>query len=292
MAGMTVQLPHIQVTAAILRDLVSESLGETINAHRASRQPNRRGEDPDVGDEPTQQEIDDFLFSNPLLDSETVQHLTDEGLLGFAANSATTSDEWLRAFRSDVHSWAHSECWLSGGAPLIHLDELFGGIQTHLWTPDQGGPAPAWVEASPSYILLAADLLRQGRLLSELPWRDFENLVGELLEREGWTVQVTQPSRDGGIDIIGEKLDPVAGTLRTLWQAKRYAGTHKVRLRDVRELSAVVEKERATKGFIVTTSHLTADAVEWVKQDLFRLGYRDKEEVEQWIRLRVFGTET
>jgi restriction system protein len=290
MASMMASLPRIEVTAATLRSIVSEGLAETINLYRASRRQNGRQDDANSSGEPTEQEIDDFLFSNPLLDTETVQQLTDPGLLGYFANTAKTSDGWLGDFRVHVESWANSNSWLGGDAPLIHLEEFFGGIETDLWTPSEGLP-PGWVESCPSYMLLAADLLRRGRLLSELPWRDFEKLVGELLEAEGWTVQVTQASRDGGVDIIAEKLDVITGALRTLWQAKRYGVTRKVKLHEVRELSAIVEIERATKGFIVTTSHLTSDALRWVKRDVFRLGYRDKEEMERWIRLRVFGPE-
>ena len=287
---MMASLPRIEVTAAVLRSIVSDGMAETINLYRAARRQNGYQGDTNSS-EPTEQEIDDFLFSNPMLDTETVQHLTDEGLLGYSANTGKASDDWLGEFRSRVESWASSNSWLGGNAPLVHVERIFGGIETDVWTPSEGRP-PGWVESSPSYMLLAADILRRGRLLSELSWRDFEKLVGELLEAEGWTVQVTQPSRDGGVDIIAEKLDAITGVLRTLWQAKKYRVARKVKLHEVRELSAIIDFERATKGFIVTTSHLTADALRWVKRDLFRLGYHDKEEMERWVRLRVFGPES
>ena len=35
---------------------------------------------------------------------------------------------------------------------------------------------------------------------------------------------------------------------------------------------------------IVTTSHLTRDAIGWVKRDVYRLGYKEKEDLEKWLQ--------
>ena len=78
----------IQVNAGELREIVRKILAETIELHRSSRTvtDGNSGYKPPVG-EPTDEEIDDFLFSNPLLDSESVQQLTDWGIAGiFCAN--------------------------------------------------------------------------------------------------------------------------------------------------------------------------------------------------------------
>jgi restriction endonuclease Mrr len=91
------------------------------------------------------------------------------------------------------------------------------------------------------------------------------------------------------MDVIAEKSDTVLGAIRTLWQAKKYGVANKVKLNEVRELSAIRDDDRATKAVIITTSHLPRDAIEWVKRDKFRLDYRDKERIENWIKLRVFG---
>jgi len=280
----------IQVSAGELRVIIRNILAETIQLRRASETAiyGIAGSEPSVG-EPTDEEIDDFLFCNPLLDSETVNQLTDEGLLGFFGTTARTNKQWLDEFRDNVTSWAHNNSWLSGDAPLLHLDQIYGeAAETELWTP-KGQRPPGWVETSSSYLLVAADLLKQGRLISDMHWRDYEKLIGELLESEGWRVEVTRGSKDGGIDVIAEKSDSLLGEIRTLWQAKKYGVTNKVKLSEVRELSAIRDNDKATKAVIVTTSHLTRDAIEWVKRDKFRLDYRDKERIESWIRLKVFG---
>lgn len=153
-----------------------------------------------------------------------------------------------------------------------------------IWKPSDQIVVPPWVGTTPSYILLAKDLLQHGELLSGLNWRDFEKLIGDLLEFDGWLVQVTQATRDGGIDVVAIKSDPVLGKIKSIWQAKKYGQHNKVKLSEVRELSAIREYEKATKAIIVTTSHLTHDAIEWVKQDIFRLGYKDKEDLKKWLQ--------
>ena len=152
-----------------------------------------------------------------------------------------------------------------------------------LWTPSDD-VKPVWLENIPSYEILAADIVRGGRLLEELEWRDFEQLIGSLLEKEGWTVEVTQGTRDGGIDVIATREDATLGRIRSLWQAKKYKSTRHVSLSAVRELSAVRDDARATKGVMVTTSKLTRDAIAWVRRDAFRLGYKDDIEVKRWIQ--------
>lgn len=155
--------------------------------------------------------------------------------------------------------------------------------ESKLWKPNKEILVPSWVEKSPSYILLALELLRDGKSLSELHWRDFEKLIGDLLESDGWTVFVTQKTRDGGIDIVATKSDPAIGPIKSIWQAKRYGPTNKVTLKEVRELSGVLAMERATKAVVVTTNCLTRDAINWVQRDLYRLDYKDKEDLENWL---------
>ena len=120
-----------------------------------------------------------------------------------------------------------------------------------------------------------------------MKWRDFEKLVGELLESDGWIVEVTKQTRDGGIDVVASRDDPTIGKIKSLWQAKRYGPKSKVRLHEVRELSAIREEFRATKAMVVTTNRLTRDAVEWIRRDIYRLGYKEHDDMAEWIRGKV-----
>lgn len=83
--------------------------------------------------------------------------------------------------------------------------------------------------------------------------------------------------------MVAQINSPQIGAVRTIWQAKKYRDK-KVRLSEVRELSGLVSKPDVTKGIIVTTSYLTRGAIDWVKKDTFRLAYKDKDDIESWVR--------
>ncbi len=275
-------MPTHEVTAQELRDIVMEEIAHTIQMHRASREVMERVSYDKPTGEPTEDEIDDFIVSNPLLDQETQEQLVDEGFLGFQAKTARATTSWLRTFRRNVRNWAQNETWLAADQPWRDWVIARRPAESTQWHPGET-PQPGWLASSPAALILAADLLHAGRLLSDLPWRQFEELIGALLEAEGWSVVVTRPSKDGGVDVIATKNDPIIGVVRAVWQAKRYGPTRRVRLCEVRELSAVVEAERATKGIVVTTSRLTRDAIDWVKRDVYRLDYKDALKVEAWV---------
>ncbi len=56
---------------------------------------------------------------------------------------------------------------------------------------------------------------------------EFEEYVKELLERQGWRVETTPPTRDGGIDLIAKRSVDM-GTESTLYiQCKNYSDSRK-----------------------------------------------------------------
>jgi len=97
--------------------------------------------------------------------------------------------------------------------------------------------------------------------LASMDWQDFEHLIRELFEKEfsgrDAEVKVTQTSRDRGVDAIVFDPDPIRGGKYVI-QAKRYTNT--VDVSAVRDLCAVVKKEGASRGILVTTSTYGADA--------------------------------
>lgn len=97
--------------------------------------------------------------------------------------------------------------------------------------------------------------------LASMDWQDFEHLIRELFEKvfakDGVEVKVTQASRDRGVDAIVFDPDPIKGG-KFIIQAKRYANT--VDVSAVRDLCAVVKKEGASRGILVTTSTYGSDA--------------------------------
>jgi restriction system protein len=103
--------------------------------------------------------------------------------------------------------------------------------------------------------------LNKSTNLAAMDWQDFEHLIRELFEKEfaghGAEVKITQASRDRGVDAIAFDPDPIHGGKYVI-QGKRY--THTVDVSAVRDLCAVVTKEGASRGILVTTSNYGADA--------------------------------
>jgi restriction system protein len=104
--------------------------------------------------------------------------------------------------------------------------------------------------------------------LAAMDWQDFEHLIRELFEREfasrGAEVKITQASRDRGVDAIVFDPDPIHGGKYVI-QAKRYTNT--VDVSSVRDLCAVVKKEGASRGILVTTSTYGADAYSFANNE-------------------------
>lgn len=116
-------------------------------------------------------------------------------------------------------------------------------------------PEPESSDAAPPEEAQDLDLLT---VLKSLPPYGFELICGRLLREHGFEdVEVTQRSRDGGIDGYGLlRLSPFV-SLRVAFQAKRY--------KDVVTRGAVGEFRnallgRAEKGVFITTGRFTGDA--------------------------------
>ena len=268
-----------KITAQELRDIISELISPTIHQYRESKK--RIPEEGIFYFTASEDEIDDFLFSNPYFDNDLVGQLADPRLLGFRGREARIYGDWKREFIEKINLWAISYYWLRSPDIKFINAPFFEPDQKEIWTPEIA--VPLWLDNTPSYLLIAKQILENKRSLQEIHWRDFEKLLGELLEKDGWLVQITRSSKDGGIDVIAKKSDYKLGEIKTIWQAKKYKNESKVSLSDVRELSAIRESEGATKGIIVTTSKLTRGAIEWIQRDLYRLGYLDGSQIEAWV---------
>jgi restriction system protein len=133
---------------------------------------------------------------------------------------------------------------------------------------------------------LIAYLAEHPEQMRGLSPRSFEELVAELLVRDGMEVQLTQASKDGGRDILAMTSTEMGKHLY-LVECKRYADENKVGVSIVRSLYGVVEFEKATKGIIVTTSDFTRGAIEFGKMVESRMDLKNYGSLSKW--LRVYG---
>lgn len=108
--------------------------------------------------------------------------------------------------------------------------------------------------------------------LATMDWQDFEVLVRDLIAKEfageGAKVEVTQASRDEGVDALAFDEDPIRGG-KFVIQAKRYNNV--VPLSAVRDLYGTVVNEGAVKGILITTSYYGKDSLQFAKDKPLKL---------------------
>lgn len=159
----------------------------------------------------------------------------------------------------------------------------------------KGDPLAESDQATASIIALSSDindefLRRLDRDYSQIYLihpRKFEELVAKLLERQGFTVELTPASADGGKDIYVCRTD--IGSFLYLVECKQYAPDNPVGVSVVRELYGVVEAEKATAGIVATTSRFTKGAIEFQGIVKNRLSLESYIGIQQWIKKSLSG---
>jgi hypothetical protein len=100
---------------------------------------------------------------------------------------------------------------------------------------------------------------KKPEFMYEISPRQFEELIAELLEKNGYKVDLTPISNDGGVDIYASQKSDL-GSFLYLVQCKRNAPKNKVGIEVVTNLYGVLQKNRATAGLVVTSSFYTRGA--------------------------------
>jgi restriction system protein len=116
-----------------------------------------------------------------------------------------------------------------------------------------------------------------------LPPRKFEEIVAEILCKQGFSIELTPASGDGGFDIYAARRDGL-GSFLYLVECKRYVPPNKVGVEVVRSLYGVIQTQRATAGAIVTTSYFTAGAQEFQRQVQYQMHLHDYLVLQRWIK--------
>lgn len=120
-------------------------------------------------------------------------------------------------------------------------------------------------------------------LVWKLPPRKFEEIVAEILDRQGYQIELTPASGDGGFDIYAARKDGL-GRFLYLVECKRYVPPNKVGVEIVRSLYGVIQTQRATAGAIVTTSFFTRGAKELQRQVQHQMHLHDYLILQKWIK--------
>ena len=100
--------------------------------------------------------------------------------------------------------------------------------------------------------------------LYDLSPRQFERLIHQLYQAQGYDAELTPSQRDRGRDVIARRSQP--GTREhVLIECKRYAKT--IPIQYVRALLGAVSNERASAGKLVTTSSFSKEARDEMKDN-------------------------
>jgi hypothetical protein len=196
----------------------------------------------------------------------------------------------LQQYANQVHI-AHSV--LDNGFVQRYIEQLQTGLtqepEQHevLENPETDLTLPETHERiviySPSIVLL--EKLRMRRVsLHDLTWRQFEEVVAELLIQDGFTVELGRGTKDDGKDIVAIKEVRGLGLVMSVWQAKKLNIGNKVGVSVIRELADTRNKLDASKGVIVTTTSLTKGALERIEQDRYLLHKVDGDDLLTWIQ--------
>lgn len=130
---------------------------------------------------------------------------------------------------------------------------------------------------------LIVTLAKAPKLLYEISSRQFEELVGELFRKEGFDVELTRATRDGGVDIIA------VSRRMNIWQkliveCKRYAPQNRVGIAIVQRLLGVKDQLSANKAIVVTTSTFTREAQHVAQARFWDLDLKAYDDVVDWLK--------
>lgn len=127
------------------------------------------------------------------------------------------------------------------------------------------------------------EILRNPNIMYDLESWEFEEFVADVFRQYGFKADVTQRTRDGGKDIIAQfEMGGVQYT--TYFECKQYSQKRPVGVNVVRELYAVMSKDRVDKGVIVTTSYFTREAIAEASLLNGRIKLIDYDELQSLIR--------
>ena len=107
--------------------------------------------------------------------------------------------------------------------------------------------------------------------------------MAELYEREGFKVELTQATRDGGVDLYLVQ-HTAFGRLLTVVDCKRHRADRPVGVGVVRQMLGTVNDTGASAGVVATTSRFSKDAEKLAGRYPFRLGLQDYFDLHTMLR--------
>lgn len=134
---------------------------------------------------------------------------------------------------------------------------------------------------------LISEIKNNPERIRNITSREFEMLIAEIFEKQGFQVELTQRTRDGGKDIIAISRDNLGIKTKYFIECKHYSEDNKVGVDIVRSLHGVKnQKEGPNKTIIATTSTFTQGAKEFIAETIsssWDMELADYTRVMEWI---------
>lgn len=135
-------------------------------------------------------------------------------------------------------------------------------ISTYDFFPEEPQVRIEIVAEIPKLEHMISAICLDNRKLYEIQPTDFEELVAEMLRKEGWEVKLTKKTRDGGYDMLG--LQQIGGIeFKMIAEVKRWAQHRKIGVDIIRGFQSVILSQGVNKGIIFTSSSFTKDAKDY-----------------------------
>jgi hypothetical protein len=134
-----------------------------------------------------------------------------------------------------------------------------------------------------THVALVERARRDPSMLYSISPRAFEELIAEIFAQHGFSVELTQPTRDHGRDIIAVKSVMDLPT-KFIIECKRYARERTVGLAIVQRLYGVKEAEGANKAIVAATCGFSRDARNFASAVLWQLDLAGYDHIVRWLR--------
>lgn len=134
-------------------------------------------------------------------------------------------------------------------------------------------------------LLLLSEIERSPKIIFSIKSREFEELIAYVFKRNGFEVQLTKQTRDGGRDIIALKQD-LGIPVKFIIECKRWANNRPVSVDIVRALYGVQMQEGANKSVVATTSYFSPEAKEFatcINTTKWHMSLKDHQDVMGWL---------
>lgn len=115
---------------------------------------------------------------------------------------------------------------------------------------------------------LILKLKESPKLLYDLKPREFEEVIAEIFKSNGYEVELTKQTRDGGKDIIAIETSSLGIKNKYFIECKRYKESNKIDVNIIRSLFSLKNtRDAPNKVILVTTSSFTPDAKKFVSDE-------------------------